>query len=261
MAGPILVFDSGIGGLSVLNTIKSVLPEASYCYVFDNARLPYGELDEQDLIAGCVTLICDIAVREKAALVVVACNTASTLVLPILRQKMSIPIVGVVPAIKPAATSSIRKKIGLLATPATVTRAYTRDLIQRFASDCEVHLFGSSELVLLAEEKAIGDRIDKQCLELILTPVKNSGVDTLVLGCTHFPVLKNEIQAILGSDIQLLDSELAIASRVQCLFKNEKAQRDKSNTTAYYTANSISLALKNKLANDGFVNVSRFHIG
>lgn len=261
LAGPILVFDSGIGGLSVLNTIKSVLPQASYCYVFDNARLPYGELNDQELITGCVALISDIAMREKAALVVVACNTASTLVLPILRQQLNIPIVGVVPAIKPAAECSSQKNIGLLATPATITRSYTRDLIQRFASDCDVHLFGSSELVLLAENKMIGCEPDMQHLESILTPVKNAGIDILVLGCTHFPVLRDNIQTILGEDVTLLDSEQAIASRVYSLLAKECYSTDEITSVAYYTAQNIPVALKDKLANDGFVNVSQFHIG
>ncbi|MCL1123999.1 glutamate racemase [Shewanella surugensis] len=261
MSGPILVFDSGMGGLSVLNAIKSVLPQATYCYLFDNARLPYGELDEQDLVEGCVTLISQVVKQMNASLVVVACNTASTLVLPILRQQLNIPIVGVVPAIKPAAEHSRSKKIGLLATPATITRIYTHDLIEQFASDCEVYLFGSSQLVLLAEDKVVGREIDEHIIEHILQPIKNASIDTLVLGCTHFPILRAEIQQVLGLEVTLLDSEQAIASRVKSLLGDEMNFSDEPLCTAFYTAAEITPSLRGKLANDGFVNVSQFHIG
>lgn len=261
LAGPILVFDSGMGGLSVLNAIKSVLPQAAYCYLFDNARLPYGELEEQALVEGCVTLIEQVAKRVNASLVVVACNTASTLVLPILRRQLPIPIVGVVPAIKPAAKYSTTKKIGLLATPATITRSYTHDLIGQFARNCDVYLFGSSELVLIAEEKMANKDVDEQAIQAILKPVKEANIDTLVLGCTHFPILRAEIQKVLGLEMNLLDSEQAIASRVKSLLDDKLNVSSKVLNVAFYTADRITSSIKEKLANDGFVNVSQFHIG
>ncbi|WP_445946587.1 glutamate racemase [Shewanella sp.] len=225
MSGPILVFDSGIGGLSVLAEIRKQLPAENYCYLFDNARLPYGNLSEAELIYGCVELICQQVQRIGAAIVVVACNTASTLVLPVLRQRLSIPVVGVVPAIKPAAQLSKRKHIGVLATPGTVSRDYTHSLISQFADHCQVDLFGSSELVMLAEQKAAKQPIDNRQLARILAPVKASKLDVLVLGCTHFPMLKEELSHYLGEDVHLLDSGEAIANRVVSLLLSELSSR------------------------------------
>jgi glutamate racemase len=221
LSGPILVFDSGIGGLSVLAEIRKRLPAENYCYLFDNARLPYGELSESELIRGCVELICQQVQQVEARIVVVACNTASTLVLPVLRQRLTIPVVGVVPAIKPAALLSKRRHIGVLATPGTVSRDYTHSLISQFAEDCQVDLFGSSELVMLAEQKAAKQAINDQQLAEILAPIKASMLDVLVLGCTHFPMLKTELSQYLGSEVLLLDSGEAIANRVVSLLETE----------------------------------------
>jgi glutamate racemase len=258
LSGPILVFDSGIGGLSVLAEIRNKLPQHDYCYLFDNARLPYGNLEDEVLIKACVGLICQHVQKIQASIVVVACNTASTLVLPILRKSLSIPVVGVVPAIKPAAQLSRRKHIGVLATPGTVSRDYTQALIKQFALDCQVDLFGSSELVLLAEQKAAKQVIDKAAIERVLQPIKASELDVLVLGCTHFPMLKAEISDYLGSGVTLVDSGEAIASRVTALLTAEKqnhalplsSSSKQGQLTASYTL-AISEGLKETLRDYG----------
>ncbi|WP_108945172.1 glutamate racemase [Shewanella halifaxensis] len=258
MSGPILIFDSGIGGLSIFDEIRKVLPDQSYCYLFDNARLPYGELEESVLIEGCVELICEQVSRINACMVVVACNSASTLVLPALREQLSIPIVGVVPAIKPAALLSKARHIGLLATPGTIKRSYTKELIEQFAEGCKVELFGSSELVLLAEAKLAGEKVDLAKLEKQLKPIQMTGLDTLVLGCTHFPIVAKEIQQVLGQGVTLLDSGKAVAQRVYFLLeelKNDEVVNQKSNWLAVYTTKTINEGLTTRLAEKGFTTI------
>lgn len=214
----ILIFDSGIGGLSVYKEIKYQLPLAKYIYAFDNAAFPYGELTESVLIERTTHIISKLCSKFPIDIVVIACNTASTVVLPTLRDKLDIPVVGVVPAIKPAALVS--NKIGLLATPATVKRSYTYDLIKSFAPISDVQLLGSTRLVEMAEEKMIGIDVDIRELKEILSPWQNK-VDTIVLGCTHFPFLKNEIKKALGNKILLIDSGEAIARRVKQLLNGD----------------------------------------
>ncbi|MBV7316713.1 glutamate racemase [Shewanella sp. NIFS-20-20] len=259
MSQPILVFDSGIGGLSVLAEIKRLIPAADYLYLFDNARLPYGELAEQVLIDGCVALICQQVELSDAKLVVVACNTASTLVLPPLRQKLSIPVVGVVPAIKPAANISAHGRIGLLATPGTIKRTYTQQLIDQFAPDCHVSLYGSSELVMIAERKLAGHVIELEQLQQILAPIKADKLDTLVLGCTHFPLLKDEISQVLGDAVVLLDSGEAVARRVQSLLCEQKVGEGQAELIGIYTTEQISPGLYQGLMQQGFTKLASYH--
>lgn len=208
-----MIFDSGVGGLSIYKEIAAIVTGVRYIYVFDNAAFPYGELPANILIERCNYLISYFVRKYNAQLAVVACNTASTIVLPSLRKSLSIPVVGVVPAIKPAAKLSLNKKICLLATPATVQRSYTLDLINKYASSCEVFKIGTTKLVEMAESKMRGQKIDSIALKSILYPIVDR-VDCLVLGCTHFPLLKQEIKSVLPDEIKLVDSGDAIARRV-----------------------------------------------
>lgn len=252
MSGSILVFDSGIGGLSVLAEIKKSLPLHQYIYLFDNARLPYGELADQALIDGCVELIVKQVKQHKVAIVVIACNTASTLVLPALRAALTIPIVGVVPAIKPAALISRNQHIALLATPATVKRTYTDKLINQFATNCQVERLGSSELVLLAEQQAAGQEVAQQQYIDILRPLSDTDVDVVVLGCTHFPMIRKQIAACFNKQVLLLDSGQAIANRVCYLLANEHASQTKAEDIAYFTREDIDEGLAKTLSEYGF---------
>ena len=212
----VLIFDSGVGGLSVYQEIRKLLPDATYTYLFDNARFPYGELSSEELIPRCCALISALQTQRPADLVVIACNTASTQVLPTLRSQLSVPVVGVVPAIKPAAQLTRIGRIGLLATPATVSRPYTEKLIREFASDCTVLRIGSTELVLEAERKLAGSAVDMNCLQRVLSPwlVDEQSPDVIILGCTHFPLLKEELHQVM-SHVQLVDSGAAVARRVR----------------------------------------------
>lgn len=208
----VLVFDSGVGGLSVYQEIQSLLPSLNYIYLFDNEAYPYGELPKQTLIDRVTRLITQLVKEQGVDIVVIACNTASTIVLPHLRAILDIPVVGVVPAIKPASVIA-SKAVGLIATPATVTREYTHDLIRDFANGKSVELLGSTRLVDMAEEKLRGKAVDIDELKHVLTPIFNK-IDVAVLGCTHFPLIKEEIQMVLP-EVTLVDSGKAIARRVQ----------------------------------------------
>ncbi|MFP2769066.1 glutamate racemase [Oceanisphaera sp. KMM 10153] len=220
----ILIFDSGMGGLSVYREVSKTLPGHQYLYLFDNACFPYGELDETRLVQRVVELFEAFVVRHSVDIAIIACNTASTHVLPALRERLSIPVVGVVPAIKPAAEysrlfhqSGEPGHIGLLATPGTVSRHYTAKLIQSFAADLQVSLLGTTELVKMAEDKLSDRPVDIHRLAQILAPWRGKqGPDTIVLGCTHFPLLSDELSFCLPQ-AKLIDSGEAIARRVASL--------------------------------------------
>ena len=235
--GSVLIFDSGVGGLSVYLEISTILPQQPVIYAFDNAAFPYGELDDEVLVERVCNMICAICKEYDVAVVVIACNTASTLVLPVLRELISVPVVGVVPAIKPAARLSKTKKIGLLATPATIKREYTRQLIGDFASDCDVKMRSSTALVEMGEAKLRGRPINKELLNEILRPFKDE-VDSLVLGCTHFPLLKSEIVEILGEGCAVIDSGKAIANRVDSLLLESSQKKEQAHLPQHYVLSS-----------------------
>lgn len=216
----ILVFDSGIGGMSVYNEIRQKIPYANYIYLFDNKAFPYGDKSNEFLIARVNKIIQKVLSIHSIDIVVIACNTASTICLPSLRTAFSIPIVGVVPAIKPATKVTKNKCIGLLATKATVQREYTRNLINEFAQGYHIELLGLSELALIAERKLQGIPVDMSELKALMTPWLNLAVipDTIVLGCTHYPFIRDELKIVFPS-ATFIDSGYAIASRVNDLLK------------------------------------------
>ncbi|MFD2096892.1 glutamate racemase [Corallincola platygyrae] len=243
MSARILIFDSGVGGLSVWQAIHSRMPELQPFYLMDNEAQPYGELADDYLVKRAVALISDAVAQCAPAMVVVACNSASTLVLPELRAKLEIPVVGVVPAIKPAALQSKNKHIGILATPGTVARAYTQALIDEFAADCQISRLGSSELVLMAEQKLAGQAPSLPLLRQLLSSWAGiEGPDTIVLGCTHFPLLASEIQQALPQ-VCCIDSGDAIARRVEALFQDASIDAGPTEvpSTLWFTKRSESL--------------------
>lgn len=213
-----LIFDSGVGGLSVLHEILRLRPNLSFVYVADNAGLPYGDKTPEWLQHRVSAVVAEALKNYTPKILVIACNTASTIVLPQIRSEVSFPVVGVVPAIKPAAALSKNRVIGLLATPGTVKRVYTDGLIQDFAKDCHVVRVGSSSLVELVERKLRGETLPLDELKNICQPFLESTPvpDTIVLGCTHFPLVPTELQTVLPG-ITLVDSGAAIAQRVETL--------------------------------------------
>ena len=231
----VLVFDSGVGGLSVTQELVKRLPSVNVTYAADNAEFPFGTKSEKDLIARVDLVLHQLQDISRADLIVVACNTASTIALPPLRQRFTIPIVGVVPAIKPAAKASGTKTIGLLATPGTVTRTYTQDLIDEFAHDCTVISLGSNRLVAMAEQKLAGLPVDFSVLSQELMPLikasESQNLDTVVLACTHFPLLKPELKTCMPQVKNWVDSGEAIARRVESILCENNAGNNVNNAS------------------------------
>lgn len=223
-APTVLIFDSGVGGLSILSAIRHRLPAAKLVFASDNAAYPYGTKSEAQLVPRVLNVVQHLLQETSADMVVIACNTASTVVLPSLRQTLTIPVIGVVPAIKPAVQMTQTQHIGVLATPATVERAYTHDLIAQFASQQQVSLLGSAELVDIAEQKLHANFVDKQALQRVIEPfLMQTKMDAIVLACTHFPLLMNELDDVFQQhqrSVQWVDSAQGIANRVHSLWQS-----------------------------------------
>lgn len=214
-----LIFDSGVGGFSVLQHIRKTVPGLSSYYLMDNQLFPYGIQPDDILIERIVELCQKVCRTEKIDLIVIACNTASTLALPALREALDIPVIGVVPAIKTAALQSRTKHIALLATPATIDRPYIDQLIQDHGQGCQFERIGSSELVKLAETFWFHGEMDLIHLNNILSPViADNNIDQLILGCTHFPLVSQQI-ASLFPHLTLVDSGDAIARRISFILQ------------------------------------------
>jgi glutamate racemase len=214
----LLVFDSGIGGLSVVGEIRQQLPGAEIVYVADDAGFPYGDWQEAELSDHVVGVIGKLLGRFSPDAAVIACNTASTLVLPPLRARFQIPFVGTVPAIKPAAEQTGSGLVSVLATVGTMRRDYTRDLIRSFAQSCEVRLVGSDRLAPLAEAFMRGEPIDDAAILSEIAPafVEKDGrrTDTVVLACTHYPFLAEHFRRLGPWPVAWIDPAPAIARRV-----------------------------------------------
>jgi glutamate racemase len=215
----ILVFDSGLGGLTVFRAIRREIPSADYLYLSDDARFPYGALLPNELIARVLDVIGAAMAEFAADCIVIACNTASTLVLPALRARCAhIPVVGTVPAIKPAAERTRSGLISVLATPGTVSRDYTADLIRSFASAVRVKLVGSHALAGLAERalrgESIADALISQEIQPCFAEQGGRRTDVVVLACTHYPLLLDRLEALAPWPVEWIDPAPAIARRV-----------------------------------------------
>lgn len=214
----ILVFDSGLGGLTVFSEVLKARPDARFVYAADDAAFPYGRLSEDALVARVLTVMDRLISIHDPKLVVIACNTASTLVLPRLRERFAIPFIGTVPAIKPAAQVTRTGRITVLATPGTVARDYTRDLIESYATGCRVNLVGSTRLAGYAEAELSGGPVSDHELLAELTPcfvTDDAGrTDVVALACTHYPLLLPRLTALAPWPVTWIDPAPAIARRV-----------------------------------------------
>ncbi len=217
----ILIFDSGAGGLSIAQKVLQKIPGAHIVYGADNAFYPYGTKSDTLLTSRIITQVDDWYHSERPDIIVIACNTASTLALDLLRSEIPCPFVGVVPAIKPASNLTKTGVIGVLATPATISRPYTERLIDEFAPNHKVLLSGSDSLVDIAEKKLSTGKVDKaelnNELESLFKQPHGEKIDTVVLACTHFPLIKPEMAELRREGIQWTDSGDAIANRVASL--------------------------------------------
>jgi glutamate racemase len=213
----ILMFDSGLGGLTVYREVVAARPEADYLYVADDAGFPYGGLAESALVSRVVALMDQMIAAHRPALVVIACNTASTIALAALRQKFSVPFVGTVPAIKPACSASVTRRVCVLGTEATVAREYTRALIRDYALDCRVTLVGSKNLASYVEAELAGAPVTDAMLRTEIAPCfvdDGKRTDTIVLACTHYPLLLDRLRGLASWPVNFLDPAPAIARRV-----------------------------------------------
>jgi glutamate racemase len=219
----ILVFDSGLGGLTVLREIVRARPDAIYLYMADDAGFPYGAWREPDLVARLLDQMAGLIAAHEPDCVVIACNTASTLALPALRARFATPFVGTVPAIKPAAERSRSRLFSVLATPGTVARDYTRDLVRSYAGGCDVTLVGSTRLAIMAEAQMHGEaasdaEISSEIAPCFVSVTDSDGTvrrtDVVTLSCTHYPLLLARLMALSPWPVTWIDPAPAIARRV-----------------------------------------------
>ncbi len=234
----ILVFDSGLGGLTVYREIVAARPHADFLYVADDAAFPYGAMGEPALVVRVLALIGELIAAHRPDLVVIACNTASTIVLPDLRRQFSLPFVGTVPAIKPACLSSVTRHISVLGTEATVKREYTRALIRDYAGDCHVTLVGSKKLAAYAEAELAGAPVSDEALYAEIAPCfrDDERTDTVVLACTHYPLLIDRLHRLAPWPVSFLDPAPAIARRVVDLLGPAPSPRRVGTARAIFTS-------------------------
>ena len=258
-AAPILVFDSGVGGLTILAELRKTLPQAPVIYAADFAGLPYGTKSEAEVAAR----VCGrMAERYQPRLICIACNTASTIALSMVRDVLEVPIVGTVPAIKPAALATQTSVIGLLGTGATVRQPYVDRLEAEFAADKRLIRHASDALVPLAEAKMRGETLAADAVAQAVAGLRDDpqaqDLDTLVLACTHFPLLAEELRAVFGEHVQLVDGSQGIARRIASLTQGQDFAREGSDF-AVATGSAESLTtLTPMLERHGLMHAAQF---
>jgi glutamate racemase len=238
----ILLFDSGLGGLTVYREVVAARPQADYIYVADDAAFPYGALDERVLVARVVTLMGELLGAHEPDLVVVACNTASTIALSDLRKTFSVPFVGTVPAIKPACAASVTRRVSVFGTEATVAREYTHALIREYAVDCQVKLVGSKSLAGYVEAELRGKAVSDAAIEAEIVPCfwdDGKRTDTVVLACTHYPLLLDRLRKLAPWPVNFVDPAPAIARRVTTLLGAAPPSAQAGTARAIFTSGRV----------------------
>src|SRR6185312_4931533 len=237
---PIGVLDSGVGGLTVWKEITRLLPLESTVYLGDSLNAPYGD-KSSDEIYQLARLLIHFLLAQNVKLIVIACNTITTVCLDRLRNEFKdIPLIGTVPVVKKAVEISKKKKIGILSTNNTANSYYQKHLLDQFASGVTVVNRGTNKIVPLVEKGEIDGATIEKVLRQVLLPFQESRVDTLALGCTHFPFLAKQMKKILGPDVTLLDSGEAIARQVERVLEHNQAlgKREKVVHTLFTTGNT-----------------------
>ncbi len=235
---PIGIFDSGIGGLTILSEAKKLLPGESFVYVADQANHPYGKKDEEQLMKLTADIV-DFLVSKNVKLVIAACNTASVHTLDYLRQKYKIPIVGVVPVIKTIANISKTKKAAVFATPATVKSPYLQNLIDKYADGVEIYKVSGTGLEEIIEKGDFDNPKINAILNKHLLSLKEKNVDAIALGCTHYPIIEKQMKKIVGDWAKIVDSGGAVARRVKAVLENEDMLSGEKNEDLYYTTGDV----------------------
>ena len=240
---PILIFDSGVGGLTVLREARVLMPDRRFIYIADDAAFPYGSWEEPALNAHLLALFGQLLERYQPAISVIACNTASTLVIDALREAFPGHLfVGTVPAIKPAAARTRSGLVSVLATPGTVKRQHTRDLIGKWAQKCHVRLVGSTALAGLAEIYMRDGFVDEEAVRAEIAPcfIEQDGrfTDIVVLACTHYPFLVNRMRKTAPWPVDWIDPAEAIARRALSLLEDGRPKE-----MAELTSNGTDFAI------------------
>jgi glutamate racemase len=242
---PILLFDSGVGGLSVLAALRAIAPDIPVIYAADNAGLPYGAKTEAQVAARVAGLLGRMTERLRPRLVCIACNTASTIALGMVREVLEVPIVGTVPAIKPAALATRTGTIGLLGTEATIRQAYVDKLETEFAADKRLLRHGAPELVAAAEARLRGQPVDPEVFARAAAGLRRQPggdvIDTIVLACTHFPLIAADLAQAFGPDVAFVDGAAGIARRIVHLLGDAPAARAEADF-AIFTRNDPGLS-------------------
>jgi glutamate racemase len=258
-SAPILLFDSGVGGLCVLAELRRLLPQAPVIYAADNAGLPYGAKTEAQIAARVSGLLGRMTERFRPRLVCIACNTASTIALGMVREVLEVPIVGTVPAIKPAAAMTATGTIGLLGTEATIRQAYVDRLEEEFAQGKRLLRHGAPELVGAAEALLRGETVDPAVYARAAAGLRDQpggeAIDTLVLACTHFPLIKEELAQAFGRDVRFVDGAQGIARRIAALTDGQPFLRAEPDRALFTRGGPAIAALTPALAPYGLSRI------
>lgn len=251
----LLLFDSGVGGLTVLAQLRKILPQAPVIYVADYAALPYGDKTEAQIAGRVPALLGRMVERFHPRLVTIACNTASTIALPAVREALDLPVVGTVPAIKPAAALTRTGVIGLLGTAATIRQAYVDNLEAEFADGKRIIRHAAPALVAAAEAKLRGQQVDPAIYAEAAHGLRNQPggeqIDTVVLACTHFPLVEAELAEAMDKEVRFVDGAAGIARRIADLTKGQEFRRIDSDLAVFTGPENLPPALAEALAERG----------
>lgn len=259
-SSPIGIFDSGVGGLSVAREIRSILPSEDMLYFADSAYCPYGAKSPQEILARSKK-ISNFLLGKGAKILVVACNSASVAGLDKLREFVEIPIVGMEPAVKPAAAATRNGKVGVLATGVTLNGDRFSTLLSKFASGIDVYTQPCPGLVELVEAGKMGGPEAEEMLNRYLLPLLDRGVDTIVLGCTHYPFLRRAILEKAGPGLHIIDTGEAVARQVHRVLRDNNLQNSGAapGSEAFYTSGHPELvgSVMARLLNKGYIHIEK----
>jgi glutamate racemase len=245
MNNPIGVFDSGVGGLSVLKEIEALLPNESVIYYADTANCPYGA-KTQDEVIRCSEKVTRFLINKKCKLIVIACNTATSMAITHLRNTFDIPFIGIVPAVKPAVINSKTGVIAILATTGTLKSKIFSDTKEQFAGNTEIILVEANDLVEIVENRLQGTQQAQEALSKHIMPLLKKNIDHLVLGCTHFPFLIEDIKNLTGDSVVLDNPAPAVAKRTEFILKQKglAASANNNRQTEFFSSGNVNVLLE-----------------
>ena len=261
-SAPILLFDSGVGGLTVLAEIRKLMPDAPVLYLADNAGLPYGTKTEAQVTARVAGLLGRATERFAPRLACIACNTASTIALGMVRDVLALPVVGTVPAIKPAALQTKSGVIGLLGTEATIRQGYVDRLEAEFAADKTLLRHAAPGLVEAAEARLRGETVPPDAMRDAMASLRampgGDAIDTVVLACTHFPLLEDQLAAAAGPEVGFVHGAAGIARRIAHLTQGQTFARRDADRALFTRSGSAVDAYRQTLSKYGLSRIEAF---